>query len=178
MPLMLVQNEERGPTVFTTDEGKTHTWFPKGDSLGRDTMRLSDALLEDSGFLTAIERGSLSVVEAKPETREQVDEVVHRAAERRGELMARQQGADDAVQATIDRRQGRDLLPLYCVGPGPAGRNGTCGAQVIQRAEESGAVPPLCSGHVHLRGEYVGEETGSAGSDTDPKRTIWTRVTR
>ena len=174
MPLMELANCENGPTTFVDDTGKCHVLGPRGSTTFPDTLRVSTDLLEDAGMLRALESGSVEVVEPSQDVTERLSFL--RLPERRAAVEVLRERARTAVEQVMDRKRDRDLLGATCIGPADAGRAGQCGAQVIQRSDESGQVPPLCSAHRHLVSLYVATEKGSRGSPDDPRRTEWVKI--
>jgi hypothetical protein len=176
MPLMVVKNNQRGPTVFKTDGGQSHMWWPSGDGMGRDELRLPTDLLDDAGFLGALESGAVELThwpEAFDDEVVQLRESLQAATDRRAAYVAKALAASEAV---MERRQDKDIVGLTCVGPGPAGRNSACGTSVLRPAKEKDATAPLCPGHLHLSPQFVPHVIGSKGSESDPLRTEWKRA--
>jgi hypothetical protein len=173
MPLLLVRNEETGPTVFAkTVEGLGSVrivWGPKGTA--EEVQRVSDKLLEDADFLTSMDRGTLVVEDTGD------PEVAAKLAAFQASARDARERAEQRTAASIDRRQQRDLVGETCVGPNrSAGREALCGTAVIRSAKEMDETPPLCPRHQGLINEFVLVEAGSKGDERDPLRKVWKRV--
>lgn len=174
MPLMELANRENGPTAFTDDSGKSYILGPPGGTAYPETVRVSTEMLEDAGLLSALESGSIQVVNPSDEVAETLSHL--RLDERRQTVLARRSEAAQAVELIMDRKRNRDMVGNTCIGPKGVGRSGACGASIIQSSQEVGQVPPLCQAHQHLALMFVATERGSRGSKDDPLRTEWIKI--
>lgn len=148
MALLLVENQERGPTVWGE-----HVWAPKDDPDGEDVQRLPDTLLDDPSFLRALASGHLTLLDPSPEVAERMAAL--RIGDRSGGRRGRAEAATASVLATIDRRHDHDLIGYSCLGPGPRGQAGACAAHVLRRSVDSDGGPPLCARHGHLADQFT-----------------------
>ncbi len=148
MALLLVENQEKGPTVWAD-----HVWAPKGDPNGDDILRLPDTLLDDPGFLSALAAGHLSLLDPPDDVSERMAQM--RIGDRSALRRDRAAGAEESVLATIDRRHDRDLVGYSCLGPGSRGQAGACGTQVLRRNVDADQAPPLCGRHGHLADRFM-----------------------
>ncbi len=160
MPLK-VRNTTTSTTVFAkVIDGNSIkvTWGPKGQP--NDVQRCPDALAQDTDFLNSLETGIL-VVESGPEAVMAMlkDEVRDIAADR-AEAAAR---AAADIEATMDRKQDRDILSVTCIGPAGENRTGYCGKAVLVMNAAKADVPPLCEAHAHLADQFYLSEAGSKG---------------
>lgn len=167
MPLLLVRNAERGPTIWAKPGKDTVVWGPAGTP--EEIRRVSDAMLEDPDFLESVDNGTLVLEEAG----EDVDARMREFSDWRRQQREQRERDSEAV---MDRRHRRDIVGEACVGPGPNGRAYACGAVVNRVAGEKDQTPPLCGRHRGLVNEYALDRSGSAGDDRDPLRSQWVRV--
>ena len=157
MPL-LVRNTEANATVFSK-RGTSIVWAPSGDPMGGDLQRVPDDLQDDVDFLNSVERGLLVIESASN------PEVLDKIAAQSQVFQARRAQATSSVEASLDRRQDRDITQVSCIGPALNGRGGECGAPVLQRAAAVGEIPPLCSRHESLASQFYLAESGSPGEN-------------
>lgn len=166
MPVM-VQNEQAGPTVLSSDPKGTHyvEWQGKGDVNGHDIQQVPDEVYNTVAFQRCVRLGVLSLL--NDDSFESITEAQDRqraAWERRNSSMA-----DDA-EGTIDRQANQDIVSLPCVGPShqPGKR---CGADVPVKDLKKDEVPPLCNQHVTLASEFTPSHEVVDGRNT----VVWTR---
>lgn len=156
LQMLSVRNRETGPTILQLADREMFVWQPAGDSGGQDVQLMPSTVLDDLRFLRALQSGSIEIVDPDEEVqghlaklRVTVTPPLIRDSQRAAALAQ--------VEATIERRQDRDLVATDCVGPGQRGRDGACGIQVIGRATPRGEAPkpPLCPTHEHLGASLV-----------------------
>jgi len=171
MPL-LVQNEITNRTVFSKSiQGsmQTFVWEAKDDPRGGDLIRVPDFFKDDVDFLNALDQGTLTLVESDdPDIKARIEAQANVIAQRRA-------AAEQRLAATIESRQGRDILGAQCLGPAISGR-GQCEQIVLQPASAKEDEPPLCERHKVLHNEFALMETGSKGDPSNPLRKQWVRA--
>lgn len=170
MPVTIVaRNRMDSITVLASDIKGTHSveWAAAGDPSGDDIQYIPEPVMESVAFKKALARGVVELIEdaSDPEVVEALDKQV--AAFKR-----RQAGAQEDVQATIERPTSRDHVSTWCVGPDNRG-TGTCGEAVAISEKLLKDVPPLCPKHKGLANQYV-PEVDTTG---DQAQTKWVRVT-
>lgn len=175
-----IRNNEPNMTVFTkTVNGDPLRLSMKPAGHPGDTIRVPLALAEDVDFLNALDIGTITVVDGP-------DDVVA-ALQTNTEDIRRERVADEAAQLNLvlDRSQDNDMIGMKCIGPAPQGRSGTCGRPLLQKAAQSGKVPPLCSGHESMAplfslievGSKGDAETGASQSSAGIVRKEWRQAT-
>lgn len=152
---IMIRNTMPGPTVFTDD--LTHTkveWWGYGDPNSRDIQPVPPALLDNVQFRRAMTAGILEqIAEDDAELTSQIE------LDHRQEWEARQQKAQSASAATIERPQDEDVLVLSCLGP--KGKTGElCAEPVAVKSKVRNEKPPLCPKHAPLAGQFISQETG------------------
>lgn len=154
---VVVRNTQDGITVLGTNQNANDyvTWAAAGDPSGDDVQFVSAHLVESPGFRTALARGILVLEE------DENDEEVVAALQRQVSAYKKrtERNAANEVSA-LDRESGRDVIAKSCVGPNSRG-NGNCDAQVTVPEKLKDAQPPLCSQHIHLKSEYIAEESNT-----------------
>lgn len=163
MPVILVQNAEPNPTIFTKGEHRI-VWQRNGDEFGDDIQRVPASFMEDPDFLRSLDIGTLTLLDGTDE------DVKQTLAESGALFQARRKAAADRATEALTRTQNSDIIGLTCIGPAAQGRSGVCGAQVILRAARVWDVPPLCSRHQGLAHMYFLYEEGSRGQGAQGKR--------
>lgn len=128
-----------------------------------DTQRMPLAVAQDIDFLNSLEAGVLEVVDGPEELVESLRFETERQRAERAEAATK-------ATETLDRRQDRDMVGVTCIGPAPAGREGTCGRALVQSAKQRTEQPPLCSEHASLAPTFYLAEAGSKGEDATETR--------
>lgn len=163
MPLS-VRNCERNTAVFAKSvngDPVRITWGPHGTS--NDTQRVPTALADDIDFLNSLEKGVLEVVDGPADI---VQALQFETSKQREERARREAQAVES----LDRRQDRDMVGHPCIGPGPAGRDTTCGRPVLIAHKDANEVPPLCAEHADLAPTFFLVEEGSRGEGATHSR--------
>lgn len=153
-----VRNNEPNMTVFTktvAGDALRLSLAPSGQP--GDTVRFPLALAEDIDFLNALDQGVISVVDGPPEV---VAALQTNTEEIRAE---RQEDERRRIGLTMDRSQDNDMIGMSCIGPAGGNRQGKCGRPLIQKAAQTGKVPPLCTTHEHMAPLFSLREVGSRG---------------
>jgi len=170
MPVTMVRNALKGPTVISSDPKGTHTveWAGAGDPMGGDVQPVPAEIVDTVPFHRAIQRGILVVenLEDHPELQATLD---------RQNAAWKAQAAAAAEQATeaIDQEANNDIVTVPCIGPDTKG-TGKCGNDVPVRDQQKDEKPPLCTTHADLASQYVAEELGVVDGKTQKG---WARVT-
>lgn len=160
-----VQNMEPNVTVFAKPvDGDLMRINFQPHGMAGDTQRVPLKVAEDIDFLNSLEHGTLKVVDGP---REIVEALQFETEQVRAE---READARRATAQVLDRRQDRDIVGAQCLGPAPAGREGTCGRSVLQSAQQQKEVPPLCSEHVSLAPSFYLAVAGSRGDGATETR--------
>jgi hypothetical protein len=181
MPL-IVRSTLRNPVVFAKRDIAI-TWAVAGDPVGADTQMVPDSLAEDIDFLETVRRGTLVIEHfTNDEVRAKFEGIAAFAGRRASQVQAANEQANAAIEATIDRRQQRDIVGRPCLGPDGRGNPGQCGTQVLTQAAQTGAEPPLCSQHQHLVNQFYLAEDGSPGEGATESRAgqvsrVWKPIT-
>lgn len=153
-----VKNMEPNTSVFAKtlngDPTFRVTFAAKGHE--GDTQRMPVAIAQDTEFLNSLERGVLKVVGGPKE-------IVEALQFETDQVRAEREAAAAKNTEMLDRRQDRDYVGLRCIGPAPAGREGTCGRSLIMGAKQQAENPPLCKEHEGLRTQFYLAEAGSRG---------------
>lgn len=159
-----VQNLEANTTVFAkqVNGDPLKITFAAHGNAG-DTQRVPTALAQDIDFLNSLEQGVLKVVDGPEDLVAELQFETERQRAERAEAAVK-------VTETLDRRQERDIVGVTCIGPAPAGRQGTCDRPLIQSAKQQAEVPPLCSEHAGLAPTFYLAEAGSKGEDATESR--------
>lgn len=166
---IVARNLMDGVTVLASDVKGSHSveWAAKGDPKGDDIQYIPEPVLESVAFKRALARGVVELLEDESDP-----EVVEALAKQVDAFKNRQRGAQEDVEATIDRPTSRDHVSTWCVGPDNRG-TGTCGEAVAISEKLLKDVPPLCPEHKGLANQYV-PEVNTEGSEA---KTQWVRVT-
>lgn len=175
MPL-LVRNLASDTTLFAKKGQPTVIWAPSGSS--GDIMRVPNEWAEDIDFLNSMDAGILEIVEEGSS-----EEAVAAVKSHQGSFRASQQQAARSVEATLDRRQDRDLIGQACIAPAEGRPEQVCGQQVLIKASQRDEVPPLCKQHEGLAPQFYlvqsgskGEGEGAAEGREGKVNKVWRRV--
>ena len=171
MPLLLVRNTQRGPTVFSNmKNNEAVEWAGAGDPMQDDLQQVPEHFLEDVNFMKAVNRGILVVENADdPEIAAKFQQQSAAWAKLRDEKAQR-------AQATVEQEENNDLLMVPCVGPATRG-TGECGQGVPLAEKQRKERAPLCPTHTHLAPQYVmSEHPSEFEADGHTPKVIWSRV--
>lgn len=160
-----VQNNESGPTVFSTD-GKVSNyieWDGKGSPTGNDVQAVSEEVFNTPAFQKMIRRGLFTEVTGE-------DAIEDSQERQRQEWESRRDAAQRDSASAIDRQANNDMVTMHCVGPNVKG--GKCGEDVLVREQKANDKPPLCPQHESLASEFIPEY----GSEALDQSVSWTRV--
>lgn len=155
MPL-LVRNAKRTKTLLPIHGQPSLVWEPNGDPNGGDVIQVPDDVGTNIDFMNAVQRGTFVIEDADdPEMLERIQKRINYTKDRQAQAQAE-------TEASIDRRQERDIVSRPCLGPGS--RPGQdCGEAVLMRASALAEHPPLCSRHESMAPQFVLTEKGSKG---------------
>lgn len=168
---VVAQNFMDGITVLSSDiKGSVTVEFgAKGDPDGNDVQYIPVEIVESPAFKRALARGVFGLIEDDSDP-----EAISALSKQVEAFQRRQRGAQDEIQATIERPTSRDSISIFCVGPDSRG-TGNCGEPVAVPESKVDTEPPLCSRHKALAPQYVPEHKIVAGELG--KQVIWSRVT-
>lgn len=165
---VVAQNFQDGITVLSSDIKGTESieFGAKGDPNGDDIQYVPEGVLASVAFRRALARGVIGLIEddSDPDVLDALNKQV-------AAFQRRQRGAQEDIQATIDRPTSRDSVSVFCVGPDSRG-TGTCGEPLVVPEAKVDAVVPLCSRHKALAAQYVPEHQVEGD-----KTVVWRRVT-
>lgn len=174
LEMLSVRNREVGPTILQLDNRELFVWGAAGHKDGEDVQLMPSTVLDDLRFIRALQNGSIEIVDPSQEV---VDHLAKLRIEVTPSLIRDSQraAATALVEATIERRQERDLVAAACVGPGQRGRDGECGVQVIMPAgpRDARPRPPLCRAHEPLEPSLVLVSIPSGGGQN---KSVWAQV--
>jgi len=165
---IVARNKMDSITVLASDIKGTHSveWAASGDPSGEDIQYIPEPVMESVAFKRALARGVVELLEDESDP-----DVVDALAKQVEAFKRRQAGAQEDVQATIERPTSRDHVSTWCVGPDNRG-TGTCGEAVAISEKLLKDVPPLCPRHKGLANQYVPEVDTKGGE----AQTKWIRV--
>lgn len=154
----LIRNKKKQSVILPLRGQEPLIFMPAGDPTRSDVLMVEDAVVESVGLKEAIRRGLLEIV---PES--EVDAVLTHQ-----DVAMDVQQSTAPLDATIERRQNRDLIAATCIGPG-ARPGMECGATLIRPSAEvkNGDAPPLCSSHESLSATYYQTEVQVEGRSED-----------
>lgn len=169
---VVARNFMDGVTILSSDvKGSTSVEFgAMNDPEGNDMQYIPVEIQESPAFKRALVRGVIGLVEDDSDP-----EVVEALSKQVDAFKRRQQGAQETVQATIDRPTTRDSISVFCVGPDSRG-TGACGEPIAVPEKKLDQEPPLCTRHKALASQYVPEHQILPGQTGKPP-VIWNRVT-
>ena len=147
MPYAL-RNLLSNPVLVQPHDQRPLIWRAAGDPSGEDIQMISDELRDDISIRRAIKLGNLALMDN--------EEDIDRAYETQrtaGQKQASQ--AAQAVNAVIDVQSTEHVMVgLPCIGPGT--RSGVaCEQQAILPLNQRDQLPPLCTEHTSLAGQYA-----------------------
>jgi hypothetical protein len=162
-----------GITVLSADaRGTVSVEFgANGDRNGDDIQFIPEEVLNSPAFKRNLARGVIRVIEDESDP-----EVVSALAKQVEAFQRRQRGAQEEIQATIDKAEDNDVVALFCVGPDNRG-TGKCGEAVLVKSTAKDNAPPLCGQHKHLAPQYIPEHIVPGPGEPGERRIEWTRVT-
>lgn len=167
MPVVMVQNNQPGPTVIADgyDRSKEVEFAGKGDQSGGDIQPISESMQNLPSFTRAVRNGVFSVVEDAKQIAA-AEEAQKREWDKRSGSM--HEIASEFIEETVDR----DFIAVPCVGPSSRGGGIPCGEDVTVRDREKTDNAPLCPQHAHLGSQYT------ASTDFVDGRPVvkWSRV--
>jgi hypothetical protein len=173
---VVARNFMDGVTILSSDvKGSVAVEFgAANDPNGDDIQYMPEEIVNSPAFKRALARGVLGLIEDESDA-----EVINALGKQVEAFQRRQRGAENQIQATIDRPDNNDSVALFCVGPDSRG-SGKCGESVIVRdTKKKDDAPPLCDRHKALAAQYVPEhiipKPGEPGAGE--KRVVWNRVT-
>ena len=175
---MFVANTQAGPTNFSDERtGISITWEGKGNPAGLDVQACPLQLLENTDFIRNLSNGVFVIEQADAEVMEIVEAQLSNPYMNRSAAVWRQQQADRLAgsQAEIEHKENQDYIVQGCIGPSTRGE-GTCGAQVPVKDQNSKDAPPLCSQHKSLALSFVAHETETINPDTGKAEVLWAPV--
>lgn len=169
MPVVMVRNNQAGPTVLSSDPKGTHyvEWQGKDDAAGGDYQPVPEQVQETVAYQKAVRRGILTEVD------EEGNDVVSAAMDRQQKAWdKRQNQTQETGEGAIDRQANKDMISVPCVGPSrePGKR---CAEPVTVRDKAKDEAPPLCNLHIDLAPQYVPAQEFVG----DRSVTVWTKVT-
>jgi hypothetical protein len=170
MPVTMVRNTLKGPTVIASDIKGTVTveWSGAGDPMGGDIQPVPAEIVDTVPFHRALQRGIL--VLENPEDNPELDAAI---ARQNASWKAQAAAVAEAGTEALDPEANNDLVVVSCIGPDTKG-TGKCGADVPVRDQQRDDKPPLCNVHAELASQYVAEELGVVDGKTQKG---WARVT-
>lgn len=149
MPVVMVQNNQAGPTVLSSDPKGTEyvEWQGKGDVNGEDIQPVSELIQGTAAYRKAVRRGVLT--ELDDDAAEMISD-----AERRQQAAwdVRQNSSAEVAAGAIDQQANNDIITLPCVGPS---QSGICGEPVGVKDRTKNERPPLCPRHDGLASQYI-----------------------
>lgn len=166
MGLLTVQNLEGNRTLFVDKESRSIYWEMAGDAMGEDVQQVPAELVEDRDFLRAVARGIFKVL---PDGQD--SEAQEKLAAQVAKFTSTRRANDAEVMAKLDRPQDRQIVTYTCIAPLA---KGVCDQPVMMRKHEANEVPPLCSRHKALRTNFVANDEGTKGSNSEALNTTWT----
>jgi hypothetical protein len=170
MPLVLVRNNQKGPTVFQDHATKESVeWGGKGDPMHNDVQQVPEAFLENVNFRRAVNRGILEIVEAEPE--------ILAKFESQSEMWRKRiEQEEEQAKLSLNEVANRDIVQVSCIGPDSRG-TGQCANPVPVAELQKGDAPPLCGSHRHLIDQFVLTESATeVEADGFTPKKVWTRV--
>lgn len=169
---IVARNLMDGVTVLASDVKGTHSveWAAAGSPTGEDIQYIPEPVLESVAFKRALARGVVELLEDESDP-----EVVAALDKQVAAFRKRQMGAQEDVEATIERPTSRDHVSTWCVGPDNRG-TGTCGEPVAISEALLKDVPPLCSRHKDLANRYIPEQETVQRDGKVIQETRWIRM--
>jgi hypothetical protein len=169
---VVARNFMDGVTILSSDvKGTVSVEFgAMNDPEGNDMQYIPSEIVASPAFQRALARGVVGLVEDDSDP-----DVVDALSKQVAAFQRRQKGAQEQIQATIERPTSRDSVSVFCVGPDSRG-TGTCGEPIAVPEGKLDQEPPLCSRHKALAFQYVPEHKIVQG-ETGKPQVIWNRVT-
>jgi hypothetical protein len=168
MPLVLVRNTQKGPTVFSDPTANVAIeWQGAGDPNGEDVQQVPVAVTESVAFVKSLRRGIFAIESADQATLDALDAQT-RAFQDRTTAAAQQ------ALGVIDQQANNDLITVPCIGPADRG-TGACGQPVPVREKQRLDKPPLCSRHEALSSQFILVE-GEVDNTTGQAVRTWSRA--
>ncbi len=175
---MFVANTQPGPTHFSDERtGISITWEGAGSPSGQDVQACPLQLLENVDFIRCLNKGVLTIEQADEEVLEIVQQQLSNPFMNRSAQVWRETQAARLAesQAPIEHTENNDYIVQGCIGPSTRGQ-GTCGAQVPVKDQNSNDAPPLCTQHKDLALSFIAHETDSINPDTGKAEVVWAPV--
>ena len=170
MPVIMVRNNQAGPTVLSSDPKGTHyvEWQGVGDPAGGDIQPVPEEIQNIVAFQRCVRRGIFTLL--SDEDQGTVDEAM---VKQQSAWDKRQSHSQETATEVIDQQANNDIVILPCVGPSTRATGGRCAADVTVKDVHKNEKPPLCSQHESLVAEYMPSEEAVNGKSV----TVWTRLT-
>lgn len=174
MPVLMVRNNQPGPTVLSSDPKGTHyvEWQGKGDPNGGDIQPVPEEIQSTVSFQKAVRKHILTLMDAEDtETTAAIEEAMRRQQQ---EWDHRASSTQTTANEVIEHQTNKDIVALKCVGPSSRGDSSVrCGADVSVRDGQKDERPPLCNLHADLAPQYIPEQVIADGKSV----TQWVRMT-
>jgi hypothetical protein len=169
MPVIMVRNNQAGPTVLSSDPKGSEMveWQGKGDPAGGDIQPVPQIIQDAVAFQRCVRRGIFTLLDDADQP--VIDEAMSRQQQHWDK---RQAFSADTAAEVINHEANKDIITLLCVGPSSRGE-GRCGADVAVRDATKNDKVPLCSMHENLAAQYIPSEEMVNGKNV----TVWTRTT-
>jgi hypothetical protein len=170
MPVIMVRNNQPGPTVLSSDPKGSEfvEWGGLNDPSGGDIQPVPEVIQQSVAFQRSVRRGILTPLSDEDQSVIDAAMINQQAA-----WDKRQSFAADTAAQVIDQQANNDIITLGCVGPSTRQGTARCGEQVTVRDVAKNEKPPLCSMHENLAPQYVPSEEMVSGKSV----TVWTRLT-
>lgn len=156
MPL-LIQNNSKGPTVFSDTDDNVIEWQGLGDPGGEDVQSVPDDVASSSPFMAALRRRIFTVIEDSSTS----DALKAGAAQNRIDAEA---SALDGV-LTPDSKE-NDLIVVKCL---------ISSKDVTMKASDLHKVPPLSDEYAFQASSYTAVSTGEMTESGVPV-VVWTQA--
>jgi len=143
-----LRNRLSNPVLVHPHDQRPLIWRAAGDPSGEDIQMISDELRDDISIRRAIKLGSLELMDNEEEI-DRAYEVQRTAGQTQASTAAQ------AIKDVIDVQSTENVMVgLPCIGPGT--RAGvTCEQQAIVLLNRRNQIPPLCTEHASLAGQYA-----------------------
>jgi hypothetical protein len=150
---MQVQVRNKLSTVTTFSDpvkGVYIEWGAAGDLSGKDIQGVPEEVVVSNAFSQMLTKGVYEVLDGTS-----VDLIEQSQAAKRAAFEAEKVRRSEAIITPLDDSRSRDYIEVECVGPGT--RDGlTCRTKVPMPLKD-GDTPPLCSSHVWMADQYIGD---------------------